>query len=240
MPEIPLSDSWRAPLLPDLQSEYMAALMAFLATEKAAGKEIYPKESEWFRALDLTPLGNVRVVILGQDPYPSAGNAHGLSFSVKPGVTIPGSLRNIYKELQSDLGIKPAAHGFLESWAQQGVLMLNDILTVEHGSPLSHKNRGWERFTSAVLALVNASETPVVFMLWGDKAKAKAGLLDDSAYGGKHLVLATSHPSSMGGAFNRGFNGCKHFSRCNAFLLAHGLDPIDWALPEDQPRLGGI
>jgi uracil-DNA glycosylase len=210
----------------------MAALFAFLAAEKAAGKDIFPPESEWFQAHKLTPLDEVRVVILGQDPYPGAGKAHGLSFSVQPSVAIPASLRNIYTELQSDLGIAPAKHGFLESWARQGVLLLNDILTVEKGLPLSHKKRGWERFTSAVLALVNASQSPVVFLLWGDKAKAKAGPLDDIAQGGRHLVLTTSHPSPMGNAFNRGFNGCRHFSKANAFLQERGLPAIDWALPE--------
>jgi uracil-DNA glycosylase len=234
-PEITLHQSWQTPLLPEFQSEYMTHLMSFLANEKSAGKEIYPPENAWFRALELTPLDKVRVVILGQDPYPGTGKAHGLSFSVNPGVTLPASLRNIYKELQSDLGIAPAKHGFLESWAKQGVLLLNDILTVEKGLPLSHKNRGWERFTSLVLALVNASETPVVFMLWGDKARAKAALLDDICNGGRHLVLATSHPSPMGNAYNRGFNGCRHFSRCNTFLESQGGAAINWSLPELHP-----
>jgi uracil-DNA glycosylase len=232
MHETQLPENWRTPLLTELQSDNMTQLMLFLAAEKAAGKEIFPPEDDWFRAFALTPLDKVRVVILGQDPYPGAGKAHGLSFSVKPGNAIPASLRNIYKELQSDLGISPAKHGFLENWAQQGVLLLNDILTVEKGSPLSHKNRGWEHFTSAVIALVNASPSPVVFLLWGEKAKAKAGILNDVAQGGRHLVLSTSHPSPMGNAFNRGFNGCRHFSQCNAFLQERGFDPIDWALPE--------
>jgi uracil-DNA glycosylase len=232
MPDIQLHESWKMPLLPEFNSDYMGALKAFLAAEKAAGKTIYPRGNEWFRALDLTPLNKVRVVILGQDPYPGAGQAHGLSFSVMPGITIPRSLRNIYKELQSDLGIEPPTHGFLEAWAKQGVLLLNDILTVERGSPMSHKNRGWERLTSAVLSLVNAKDTPTVFMLWGDKAKVKAARLDDVANGGRHLVLSTSHPSPMGNAFNRGFNGCRHFSQCNAFLEAKGLPPIDWSLPD--------
>ncbi len=231
MIEITLHESWQVPLHPELQSEYMAQLLAFLAAEESAGKTIYPPKADWFRALNLTPLDNVRAVILGQDPYPGAGKAHGLSFSVQPGVTIPPSLRNIYKELHSDLGIPPAPHGFLEHWAKQGVLLLNDILTVEKGIPMSHKNRGWERFTSAVLALVNTRQTPTVFMLWGDKPKAKAGPLDDIANSGKHLVLTTSHPSPMGNAFNRGFNGCKHFSRCNAYLESKGLPHIDWELP---------
>jgi uracil-DNA glycosylase len=232
MPDTPIPDSWQAPLLSEFQSDYMAQLRAFLAAEKAAGKTIFPPEADWFRALELTPLDRVRAVIVGQDPYPGAGKAHGLSFSVRPGISVPMSLRNIYKELQSDLGISPARHGFLEHWAKQGVLLLNDILTVEQGKPLAHKNRGWERFTKAVLAHVNARETPTVFLLWGDKAKANAEFIDDNCKSGRHLVLATSHPSSMGGAVYKGFFGCRHFSRCNAFLQERGMKPIDWALPE--------
>lgn len=231
MPETQLPASWQSALRPEFQSAYMAQLMAFLAAEESAGKVIFPPQHDWFRALELTPLDRVRAVIVGQDPYPGKGKAHGLSFSVRPGISIPMSLRNIYKELQSDLGIAPAHHGFLEHWAQAGVLCLNDILTVEQGKPLSHKNRGWEQFTKAVLAHVNARETPTVFLLWGDKAKAKAELIDDISKGGRHLVLATSHPSSMGGAVYKGFFGCRHFSACNAFLQSNGLPPIDWALP---------
>lgn len=232
MPEIQLHESWKAPLLPEFQADYMVRLQAFLLAEKEAGKRIFPPESEWFRALVSTPLDQVRVVILGQDPYPGAGKAHGLSFSVLPDVTVPASLKNIYKELHNDLGILPAGHGFLESWASQGVLLLNDILTVEQGRPNSHEKKGWERFTSAILALVNAKDTPIVFMLWGNKAKAKASEINDIEFGGKHLILSTSHPSNLGGAFNRGFNGCRHFSKCNAFLESKGLRPINWALPE--------
>jgi uracil-DNA glycosylase len=218
MPDIQIDESWEQSLLPEFELDYMAQLWAFLAAEKAAGKQIFPPENEWFRALELTPLDNVRAVIVGQDPYPGAGKAHGLSFSVRPSISIPMSLRNVYKELESDLGIPPAKHGYLEHWAQQGVLLLNDILTVEQGKPMAHKNRGWERFTKAVLALVNARETPTVFLLWGDKAKAKAEYIDD--------------PSSMGGAVYKGFFGCRHFSKCNAFLESKGLRSIDWALPE--------
>jgi uracil-DNA glycosylase len=232
MPDIQIDESWEQSLLPEFELDYMAQLWAFLAAEKAAGKQIFPPENEWFRALELTPLDNVRAVIVGQDPYPGAGKAHGLSFSVRPSISIPMSLRNVYKELESDLGIPPAKHGYLEHWAQQGVLLLNDILTVEQGKPMAHKNRGWERFTKAVLALVNARETPTVFLLWGDKAKAKAEYIDDISKGGRHLVLATSHPSSMGGAVYKGFFGCRHFSKCNAFLESKGLRSIDWALPE--------
>ena len=232
MTEIQLHESWKAPLLPEFQADYMVRLRAFLVSEQEAGKQIYPPENERLRALDLTPLDKVRVVLLGQDPYPGAGNAHGLSFSVRPGISLPGSLQNIYKELKSDLGIVPASHGFLESWATQGVLLLNNILTVEQGKPNSHEKRGWEHFTSAILALVNAKDTPVVFLLWGKKARAKAGELSDIAAGGRHLVLWTSHPSNLGGAYLKGFKGCRHFSQCNAFLESNGLAPIDWALPK--------
>ena len=231
MPDIKLHKSWKAPLLPEFQAEYMVQLRAFLLAEKAAGKQIFPPNDEWFRALDLTPLDQVRVVILGQDPYHGPGQAHGLCFSVPPGVRPPPSLVNIYKELQSDLGIPRPTHGFLDHWASQGVLLLNSVLTVEMAQAASHQKKGWEQFTDAVIRLVNAKEEPVVFMLWGNYAKDKAGALSDVAIGGKHLVLKTSHPSNVGGAYNRGFKGCQHFSQCNAFLESKGLAPIDWALP---------
>ena len=223
---IALNDSWRAPLAAEFAAPYMADLRAFLVAEKSAGKAIFPKGSEWFRALDLTPLDRVRVVILGQDPYHGPGQAHGLCFSVKPGVRVPPSLQNIYKELRDDLGIAPARHGFLEHWAQQGVLLLNNVLTVEQGLAASHAGRGWERFTDAVVRLVNARPDPVVFLLWGSHAQRKAATVD----GSRHLVLKAPHPSPLS-AYN-GFFGCKHFSKTNAFLEAKGLPPIDWALPE--------
>ena len=225
MPEIKLHESWKAPLLPEFQAEYMVQLRAFLQAEKAAGKQIFPKGSEWFRALDLTPLDSVRVVILGQDPYHGPGQAHGLCFSVKPGVRPPPSLGNIYKEMQSDLGIPRPHHGFLEHWAQQGVLLLNSVLTVEMGKAASHQKKGWEQFTDAVIRLVNAKEQPVVFMLWGAYAEKKAAFVDAD----KHLVLKAAHPSPL--SAHNGFLGCRHFSQCNAFLESKGLAPIDWALP---------
>jgi uracil-DNA glycosylase len=227
MPDIQLHESWKAPLLPEFESDYMAQLRGFLLAEKAAGKHIFPKGSEWFRALDLTPLDKVRVVILGQDPYHGPGQAHGLCFSVKPGVPPPPSLVNIYKELQSDLGIPRPRHGFLESWAQQGVLLLNSVLTVEVAKAASHQKRGWEQFTDAVIQLVNAKEQPVVFLLWGAYAQKKAAFVDTS----KHLVLKAAHPSPL--SAHNGFLGCRHFSQCNAFLAKRGLAPIDWALPEN-------
>lgn len=225
---IALEPSWKIPLLPEFESAYMSALRAFLLAEKKAGKRVFPKGAEWFRALDLTPLDKVRVVILGQDPYHGEGQAHGLCFSVKAGVRPPPSLVNIYKEIESDLGIRPPAHGFLEHWARQGVLLLNSVLTVEQGQPASHQGKGWERFTDAVVRLVNAQETPVVFMLWGNYAQRKAEFVDAQ----KHFVLKAAHPSPF--SAHNGFLGCRHFSKANAFLESKGLAPIDWALPQ-QP-----
>ena len=222
---IKLHESWRAPLADALASPSMAALQAFLLAEKAAGKAIFPNGSEWFRALDLTPLDAVRVVILGQDPYDGPGQAHGLAFSVGPGVRVPPSLVNIYKELQSDLGIARARHGFLEHWARQGVLLLNTSLTVEQGLAASHKGRGWEVFTDAVIRLVAEREQPCAFLLWGSHAQKKAGFVDAS----RHLVLKAPHPSPL--SAHNGFFGCRHFSRTNQWLQAQGLPPIDWALP---------
>jgi uracil-DNA glycosylase len=233
LPDIHLHESWKAPLLPEFEAEYMEQLRAFLVGEKAAGKTIYPKGSEWFRALDLTPLEQVRVVILGQDPYHGPGQAHGLCFSVKPGVRPPPSLLNIYKELETDLGLPRPRTGFLEPWARQGVLLLNSVLTVGAGKAASHQGKGWERFTDAVIAQVSARTTPVIFLLWGAYAQKKAAFVDDIAKGGHHLVLKAAHPSPL--AAHNGFFGCKHFSRCNAFLEQHGLAPIDWSLPGDRP-----
>jgi uracil-DNA glycosylase len=234
MYEIQLSESWQRPLLTELRSDYMAALFAFLATEKTAGKEIYPKESEWFRALELTPLDQVRVVILGQDPYHGAGQAHGLCFSVPQDVKPPPSLINIYKELEADLGIPRASHGFLEHWARQGVLLLNSVLTVEAHKAASHQKRGWEQFTDAIITIINARETPTVFLLWGAYAQKKAAFVDTA----RHLVLKAAHPSPL--SAHNGFIGSKPFSKTNLFLEEHGQPPIDWALPEPQSRLNGI
>ncbi|MBA4760377.1 uracil-DNA glycosylase [Sphingomonas sp.] len=221
---VKLHPSWLAPLQREFDSPYMADLRAFLMAEKAAGKRIFPKGADWFRALDLTPPESVRVVILGQDPYHGEGQAHGLCFSVQPGVKVPPSLVNIYKELKSDLGIDPPKHGFLEHWAQQGVLLLNNCLTVEMGLAASHKGRGWERFTDAVVAQVNALPDPVVFMLWGSHAQKKA-----ASVASRHLVLKSVHPSPL--SAHGGFFGSRPFSQANAFLRSHGRGEIDWALP---------
>ncbi|HEX7857500.1 MAG TPA: uracil-DNA glycosylase [Sphingobium sp.] len=229
VPQPRLEPGWLVAVGDEFQKPYMADLKAYLVARKDAGVPIFPKGAEWFRALDLTPPDKVRVVILGQDPYHGPGQAHGLCFSVKPGVRPPPSLVNIYKELGTDLGIPRPAHGFLEHWASQGVLLLNTVLTVEMGQAASHRGKGWERFTDAVIAKVNALETPVVFLLWGSHAKAKAAMIDDIAKGGRHLVLTSAHPSPLS-AYN-GFFGSRHFSRANAFLEQAGLDPIDWTLP---------
>lgn len=222
---IKLDESWRTPLSQEFQQPYMQGLKQFLESEKAQGKRIFPKGSEYFRALDLTPLDAVKAVILGQDPYHGEGQAHGLCFSVRPGVRTPPSLVNIYKELKTDLGIDPPRHGFLEHWARQGVLLLNSVLTVEMGRAASHQKQGWEQFTDAVVRLVNQKDEPVVFLLWGAHAQRKAAFVDQS----KHLVLKAAHPSPL--SAHNGFLGCRHFSRANAFLEAKGRGAIDWSLP---------
>ena len=183
-----------------------------------------------FRALDLTPLDAVKVVILGQDPYHGAGQAHGLCFSVQPGVRIPPSLVNIYKEMQADLGIPPARHGFLESWAKQGVLLLNSVLTVEEARAASHQGQGWERFTDAVIRIVNERCEHVVFILWGSYAQRKAAFVDTS----RHLVLKSVHPSPL--SAHNGFFGSKPFSKANEWLVKQGRDPVNWQLPETVDR----
>jgi len=223
---IQLEASWKAALSAEFANPYMADLKAFLKSEIHTGKQIFPKGPEYFAALDLTPLDQVKVVILGQDPYHGDGQAHGLCFSVQPGVRIPPSLKNVYKELETDLGIPQANHGYLESWARQGVLLLNSVLTVERGLAASHRGRGWERFTDAVIARVNELEHPVVFLLWGSYAQKKASFVDTS----RHLVLKAPHPSPL--SAHNGFFGCRHFSKANAFLEKNGMEPIDWRLPE--------
>lgn len=221
--------TWLAALGAEFDAPYMAALTAFLRAEEAAGKRIFPPADEQFAALALTPLDAVRVVILGQDPYHGAGQAHGLSFSVRPGVKVPPSLANIYKELASDCGVATPAHGFLEHWARQGVLLLNTVLTVEEGRAAAHRERGWERFTDAVIRAVAEKEAPVVFLLWGSYAQKKAAFVRDVTASGHHLVLTAPHPSPL--SAYKGWFGSRHFSRANAFLAQHGRGSIDWSLP---------
>ncbi len=222
---IRLEETWKALLLEEFQQPYMLTLRSFLAEQKRQDKRIYPPGPLIFNALNSTPFDSVKVVILGQDPYHGAGQAHGLCFSVNPGVPAPPSLQNIFKELQSDLGIARPAHGCLSSWAEQGVLLLNSVLTVEAGRPASHEGRGWERFTDVVVQHINSGKEHVVFLLWGSYAQRKGAIIDSN----RHLVLKAPHPSPL--SASRGFFGCRHFSRANTCLEANGLQAIDWSLP---------
>ena len=225
---IKLRDDWKTPLLPVLQSQAMTKLRDFLQAELAADKIIYPSMGQVFAALDATALAQVKVVILGQDPYPGADQAHGLSFSVPPGIAVPRSLKNIYQELKLDLGIEPSKSGNLMAWAKQGVLLLNAVLTVEANQINSHKGRGWEQFTDAVIDLVNQTAPHAVFMLWGRQAQEKGARVDSH----RHLVLKAPHPSPM--SAHQGFFGCGHFRLTNDYLIEHQLSPIDWQLPKDH------
>ncbi|MCC5886108.1 MAG: uracil-DNA glycosylase [Gammaproteobacteria bacterium] len=227
-----LQASWKAALADTFEQPFMGALRSFLATEKSQGKVIYPPGPEIFAALDATPLPAVRVVIIGQDPYHGPNQAHGLCFSVRPGVRPPPSLENIFKEVVSDMsdpGVPGGrvdaprpANGSLLGWARQGVLLLNAVLTVERGRAGAHQNRGWEQFTDRVVELVNAEREHVVFMLWGSYAQKKGQRVDRR----RHEVLTAPHPSPL--SAHRGFFGCRHFSRANRYLVAHGQPPIDW------------
>ncbi|WP_038250576.1 uracil-DNA glycosylase [Ghiorsea bivora] len=217
--------AWHIRLQKTLGAPYMQKLNAFLQHEYAAGKVIYPKPEHIFQALHTTPFAQVKVVILGQDPYHGEGQAHGLSFSVPVGVAVPPSLKNIYKELQYDLGINIPHHGCLESWAKQGVLLLNSVLTVEQGKAGSHQNKGWELFTDEVIALLNDEKEHVVFILWGAYAQKKGACIDAS----KHLVLRGLHPSPL--SAHRGFFKQHYFSQTNAYLEKYGQSAIDWSLP---------
>lgn len=227
--EANLSKAWRSVLSAALSASSMGQLRTFLKEEEAVNKQIYPPSDQIFRALHLVDPEDVRVVILGQDPYHGAGQAHGLSFSVQPGVRVPPSLKNIYKELHADLGYPPVQHGFLESWARQGVLLLNASLTVEHGKAGSHRKKGWEPFTDAIVAATSAG-APKAFLLWGRNAQEKAQAVDFN----KHLVIQTSHPSPMGNSANKGFFGSRPFSRANSFIEKHGRGTINWQLPKGQ------
>nr|WP_221200403.1 uracil-DNA glycosylase [Litorivivens lipolytica] len=217
--------SWLNALAGEFEQDYMVALRAFLAERIASGANVFPRPAEWFNALDTTPLDQVKVVILGQDPYHGPDQAHGLCFSVKPPVPPPPSLVNIYKELNSDLGLKPPSHGCLTSWSEQGVLLLNSVLTVEQGQAGAHQGKGWERFTDAVIEAVNREREGVVFLLWGGYAQKKGQLVDPQ----RHCVLKAPHPSPL--SAHRGFLGCRHFSKTNDYLKARGESPIRWELP---------
>ena len=223
-----LDASWKAHVGFWFERPEMKALSEFLRTEKANGKVIFPPGPQIFAALNATPFDKVKVVILGQDPYHGPNQAHGLCFSVQPGVRPPPSLENIFKEIERDLGIPRPDHGCLTPWAHQGVLLLNAVLTVEHGLAGSHQGKGWEGFTDACIDALNREREHLVFMLWGNYAQAKGRLIDRQ----RHLVLKAPHPSPLA---RGGFDGCGHFSRANDYLKAHGQTPIDWRLP---PRAG--
>jgi len=224
---VQLEPSWQAVLQGEFGQDYMLQLRAFLQHEKQAGKQIYPPGPLIFNALNSTPLDKVRVVILGQDPYHNPGQAHGLCFSVLPGVDPPPSLLNIYKELQRDTGFVPPRHGYLQSWAQQGVLLLNAVLTVERSKAASHQGKGWERFTDRVVSGLNESKEGLVFLLWGSYAQKKGQFISRQ----RHLVLESAHPSPL--SAHRGFLGNGHFSKTNAWLQEQGKAPILWQLPAE-------
>jgi uracil-DNA glycosylase len=223
---VKLENSWKAALQDEFEQPYMKQLGEFLRREKAAGKVIYPPGPMIFQALNSTPLERVRVVILGQDPYHGAGQAHGLCFSVQPGVAPPPSLQNIFKELKRDLNLDIPSHGHLQHWADQGVLMLNTSLTVEQGVAGSHAKMGWQRLTDRIIEVISEKRSDVIFLLWGAHAQSKAKLIDPT----RHLLLKSVHPSPL--SAHRGFIGNGHFSRANQFLKQRGLEPIDWKLPE--------
>jgi len=216
---------WKEHLSEEFRQPYMQGLAEFLAAEEQAGKVLFPASQHCFNALNSTPLDNVRVVILGQDPYHGPGQAHGLCFSVRPNVAIPPSLVNIFKDIQDDLGLAPPDHGCLQPWAEQGVLLLNSVLTVVQGQAGAHQGKGWETFTDKVIEAINREREGVVFLLWGSYAKKKGQHIDRS----KHLVLDGPHPSPL--SAYRGFFGCKHFSKANDWLQQQGKPTVNWELP---------
>ena len=221
--QVRIEQSWKDALAEEFGKPYFESLVRFLHKEKAEGQMIYPPGSQIFRAFDLTPVQNLKVVILGQDPYHGPGQAHGLSFSVSAGVPAPPSLKNIFKEIESDLGVRMSGYPDLEKWARQGVLLLNAVLTVRAGTPTSHSKIGWEEFTDAVMRYISDDCEGVVFLLWGNFARSKSALIDHS----RHHVLEAAHPSPLA----RGaFFGCRHFSQTNAFLRQCGLPEIDWQI----------
>ena len=222
---VQIGNEWDELLKDEFEKDYYQNLRKFLAYEYRHAR-VYPDMYDIFNALKYTSYSDVSVVILGQDPYHGAGQAHGLSFSVKKGVMPPPSLKNIFSEIQSDLGIAPPNHGELISWAKQGVLLLNTVLTVREGRPNSHKGKGWEIFTDKVISLLNEREEPIVFLLWGANARSKTSLITNP----KHKILTCAHPSPF--SASNGYFGCRHFSKANAFLASVGRTPIDWSLPE--------
>ncbi len=224
--QVRLSDSWKSRLFSEFQQPYMMELKSFLVQEMKSKKCIYPRPDEYFAAFDAIPFEEVKVVILGQDPYHGPHQAHGLCFSVRPSVSIPPSLVNIFKELQSDLDIPNPQHGCLTNWAKQGVLLLNATLTVEARKAGSHQNKGWEIFTDRVISLLNEEREHLVFMLWGSYAQRKGAFINQE----KHLVLKAPHPSPF--SADRGFFGCAHFSKANVYLKTYGEKEINWTVPD--------
>ncbi|HJB22561.1 MAG TPA: uracil-DNA glycosylase, partial [Candidatus Jeotgalibaca pullicola] len=220
-------NEWQEILQEEFQAPYYQQLRMFLKQEYEE-QTIYPVMQDIWQAFELTPYNDVKVLILGQDPYHGPNQAHGLSFSVQKGVKIPPSLRNIYKELEEDLGIKPANHGDLTSWAKQGIFLLNTVLTVRQGQAYSHRGKGWEMLTDAVIRALNNRKEPVIFLLWGNASIAKKALIDTK----KHIVLTSPHPSPL--SAHRGFFGSKPFSKINDALIDLGEEPIDWQLPEEE------
>ena len=222
--KIKLDTSWRVHLEDEFDQPYMMKLRKFLVEQIQQKDRIFPQASEYFLALNATPLEQVKVVILGQDPYHGAGQAHGLCFSVRPSVPFPPSLKNIFAELKRDIGVPYPRHGCLQSWAEQGVLLLNSVLTVSEGKAGSHQGQGWEKFTDRILYILNQNKKNVVYMLWGSYAWAKGKIIDSNA----NLILKTSHPSPL--SAHRGFLGCSHFSKANNYLKEKSLSEIDWSL----------
>lgn len=215
---------WKTLLASEKEKEYFCAILNFLKAERASGKIIYPAQENVFNALKFTPFSDMKVVIIGQDPYHNPGQAHGLSFSVPKGIAKPPSLLNIFKELKNDCGIEIPKHGCLEHWAQQGVLLLNAVLTVEENKPGSHANIGWQQFTDTIIHKINQHPEQIVYLLWGSYAQKKRELIDTK----KHVILTAPHPSPL--SAHRGFLGCKHFSKANALLIKAGRTPIDWQI----------
>lgn len=222
--DVKIDESWKNVMKDEFNKPYFLQIVTFLKTEKMAGKTIYPPGPLIFNAFNTTPFDHVKAVLLGQDPYHGRGQAHGLCFSVQPGITPPPSLVNIYKELNADLGIPIPKHGTLTNWAEQGVLLLNASLTVRDGEPMSHAQIGWAEFTNAVIKKISDQKHNVIFILWGKFAQEKQVLIDET----KHLVLKAAHPSPF--SANNGFLGCRHFSKTNDYLVKNGIDPIDWKL----------
>jgi len=220
-----ISNDWLEPLAEEFKKPYYKELYTKVK-EEYGSHQVFPAANDIFSAYELTELSRVKVVILGQDPYHDVGQAHGLCFSVKPGVQIPPSLVNIYQELRDDLGLKVPNNGYLEKWARQGVLLLNTVLTVRAHQANSHRGIGWEKFTDATIRILNKQDRPIVFLLWGKPAQSKMAMLDNP----NHLILTAPHPSPL--SAYRGFLGCKHFSKANAFLSQNGIEPIDWQIED--------